>query len=681
MSTYQPNPLVTVVIPLYNYAHTVERAIQSVKEQTLNNLSCVIVDDGSTDNSREVVERAIADDARFHYIYQVNSGVAEARNRGVFSEEAGGSPYVLCLDADDALAPGFLEACVTALENDPSIGIAYTGLYFILPDGREGLSSWPGEFNYDEQLLGKNQIPTCNVSRRVIWERLGGQRQRYAPEGAGEEDAEFWLRAGAYGFRAKKVTDAGLFIYSWQSGRVSGNRDHKMVDYRRWHPWTDGGYPPFVSLAKAANYSHPVFQYDEPLISVIIPVGEGHADLLVSALDSLEAQRFQKWEAVVVWDNNDDYAKILRTFPYIRLVDLRSSDKSHGAGWARNRGVENSRASLLFFLDADDWLDPRALDAFYSAWIDTGTVIYSDYVGKAVIDRFLAKQLSDEARLLEYNEKTGLSVISHKAFEYDCQLASEQPNQQMYIWSLVSILLPRELHDRIGGFDENMKSWEDWDYQIRIARTGTCFTHIPEKLVVYRFYSGRRREAGREFNADLVKYMRAKYDKEDTMGCNCPGKNQYVMPEVKRAYVPQATNMPQGGELVDDDFILIQYAHPNIGEHRVVGNATNTDYGFRGGGARFLVHKKDVELAPHLFIPVEAERKPDAKPEEKSEPVKEEVETPAAVRHNLPPPVRLPDEETIEIETGEPVASVERPLDPHPRARKPRASRVRPIAE
>ncbi len=661
MSSYQPRPIVSVIIPCYNYADKIKRAIDSVKAQTVNNLACVIVDDGSTDNSREVIEQAIADDARFHYIYQPNSGVAEARNRGVFSAESGNSPYICTLDADDALAPQFLEACVTALEDDLSISITYTGLYYILPDGREGISPWPGEFNYDEQLKGQNQIPTCNVSRRVIWERLGGQRQRYAPEGAGEEDAEFWLRSGAYGFRAKKVTDAGLFIYSWQSGRVSGNKEHKMVDYRSWHPWTDGDFPPFMSIATPGLYSHPVFQYDEPRVSVIIPVGEGHADILISALDSLEAQRFRKWEVIVVWDNNDDPTKILRTFPYIRLVDPRYSEHylSHGAGWARNRGVEQARAPLLFFLDADDWLDPRALDTFYSAWEETGHVIYSDYVGKAVIDPKLAQQLADEARLLSYDQKTGLAVIGHKAFNYDCQLAIDQPNHQMYTWSLVSVLLPKELHNRIGGFDEKMKSWEDWDYQIRIARTGQCFTRIPERLVIYRFYSGNRREIGREASADLVKYMRAKYDKEVAVGCSCAGKNQYAMPEVTRSYVPPSANMMRS-DIVDEDLVLIQYESPNIGEHHVVGSATMLDYGFRGGGARFLVDRRDIALAPHLFVPVEVFDKKDAPA---PTPEAEEEREPVVVHANLPPPIRIE-------ETAEQVLQ--------PKANRPRASRVRP---
>ena len=113
-----------------------------------------------------------------------------------------------------------------------SLGIAYTGLRWHKPDGSTGISPWPGAFEYDRQLRRQNQVPTCCLFRRVMWERLGGYRQRYAPKGAGAEDAEFWLRAGAAGFGAQKVTDQALFNYSWMSGQVSGDANYQEVDWR-----------------------------------------------------------------------------------------------------------------------------------------------------------------------------------------------------------------------------------------------------------------------------------------------------------------------------------------------------------------------------------------------------------------------------------------------------------------
>lgn len=579
-------PIVDVIIPVYNYADKVGEAIQSVKDQTVTNLKCYIVDDGSTDKTKDAVLEAIKDDERFEYIYKTNGGVATARNKGVFS---GDGKYVCCLDADDRIAPRFLEVCVTALENDRTIDIAYTGLWYKKPDGEEGLSRWPDEYSYDEQLQGKNQLPTCNVARRKVWERLGGQRQRYAPHGAGEEDAEMWLRAGAYGFMAKKVSNEGLFLYSWMSGRVSGNKEHTMVDYRYFHPWVKDREHPFASVATPEIFSHKVRQYDEPIVSVIIPVGDGHNNFVIDALDSLEAQTFRKWEAIVVWDNGDQesYDFIKMAYPYVKLVKTYD-DHSYGAGYARNRGAEVARAPFLVFLDADDQLLPEALEKMLIAYEYEEAVIYTDHLGKAFLDESEAKKLGD--RLLQYDSKIGQAIFAHGWKDYNCHLAARQPNQKMYHWCLVTCLVPTAWHLEIGGYDEEMPSWEDWDYHIRLAKRGKCYVRVPDPLVIYRYYSGKRREDGLKDYPNLIEYMREKYEEIDIMPCNCGGKKKSVVLDRPAPQVDRSLDM------ADDNFVLVRYTHPNRGQHRVIGAATGRDYGYHAGGDMFLVHKRDIEV-------------------------------------------------------------------------------------
>lgn len=635
-----PKPLVTIVIPCYNYAPVVGRAIDSVRGQTITNFECFVVDDGSTDDSADAIKRAIAGDRRFHYVHQPNAGVAEARNAGVF---AGTGKYVACLDADDQIASQYLEACVGALESDPSIDIAYTGLWYVKPDGSEGLSPWPRQCDYDKALVGLNQIPTANVSRRRVWERLGGQRQRYCPLGAGEEDAEMWLRAGAYGFRAKKVTDAGLFIYSWLSGRVSGNKQHQMTDYRAWHPWTKDGKHPFMSVATPEKFSHAVRQYDQPFVSVIIPVGNGHERYVETALDSLEAQTFRNWEVIVVRDGDQDqdvFERVMRAYPYARRID---SGNVHGAGWARNRGVEIARGPLLLYLDADDWLHPEAIDKLLAEWNRNQAIIYSDYIGKAMIAPKALSKFQD--RLLHYDEKYGIATLYSTTKDYDCPRAQAQPDVDMYIWSLVTCLIPREWHDEIGGFDEDMVTWEDWDYSIRMARAGHCFVRVQEPLVVYRFYSGQRREEALADNAaaasKLFAYLKEKYEGTKTMPCSsCGGRrSQSTVPPgaVRSGLVPAAQRL----EYDDQQYRLIMYNHPSLGQARVVGAATSTDYGYRGRGERFLVHVDDIRLQPSLFVIVDDVSQPqsDAKRVESASDTESQPEPESRVAPPPPPPM------------------------------------------
>ncbi|HXV98092.1 MAG TPA: glycosyltransferase family 2 protein, partial [Anaerolineae bacterium] len=515
---------VSVVIPVYNKTvEQVNRAIQSVLAQTYRANEIIVVDDGSQ-NSGEMVDLIEAEYGAFvDYIYQENQGVANARNNGI---AVSGSKYICCLDADDWIEPSFLELCVQALEEDRSLGIAYAGLrWHNHADHTSSISDWPPAWNYDNQLKKQNQIPTCAVFRRAMWQRLGGYRQRYAPDGAGAEDAEFWLRAGAYGWAAKKVTDEPLFNYSL-GGSVSGNKEYREPDWLAWYPFVKDGLHPFASYATPKRQSHPVRQYDQPVVSVVIPVGPGHEKDVINALDSLEAQTFRKWEAVVALDAPIEVSELKRfvtAYPYVKIVE--AFDKSavskfggyapKGAGFARNRGAEIARAPFILFLDADDTLHPLALEKMLEAYSRTGQGIYTDYVGQAFISEELAAELDQKKRLLSYNPKDGESIISYQAADFDCPRALRQPEEgQMYIWNLITTLIPRAWHNEIGGFDEQMETWEDWDYWLRLARAGKCFYRLDEQLVRYRFYTGKRRaeatpdtEAGRQKAQAMIKYL------------------------------------------------------------------------------------------------------------------------------------------------------------------------------
>ncbi|MHA2118166.1 MAG: glycosyltransferase, partial [Candidatus Thorarchaeota archaeon] len=604
---------VTVVIPTYNYADKVERAIKSAVNQSYKPKEVIVVDDGSTDETESVVA-GIIDDLQasgvpIRYIKQDNKGVANARNKGISATDA---KFVCCLDADDKIQPDFLRVCIDSLERDRSLGIAYTGLEFVKGDGSRGVSDWPGKFDYDKQVEGYNQIPTCCVFRREMWSRLGGYKQRYAPDGAGAEDAEFWLRAGAYGYNARKVTELPLFTYSWETGRVSGDPNYKEVDWTVFHPWTKDERHPFASLATPQNtYSHWVRAYDRPVISVIIPVGSQHVHEVTNVLDSLEGQTERRWEAIIVDDTSDETSEELRmilkaSYPYAKYV----VSQNRGAGAARNAGAQAARGKFLLFVDADDWLYPEAMQSMLNEWEETGYIVYSDYVGKAYVSIEHANKLGD--RLLHYSTSKGEAVIRHFSHDYDCERALRQPDKKdMYIWCLITALVPKLWHDEIGGFDESMESWEDWDYWIRMAWNGKCFTRIEEPLIVYRFYTGGRREIGLQQYESLVEYLTSKLGEgEPPMGCGCRGKKKAAQVQRVQQMITPSTVADQQGvsTMQDENMILCTYTSPNMGQHRVVGAATQTDYGYRGGGEVFYVHKADIASQRHLFAAKEESR-------------------------------------------------------------------------
>lgn len=103
-------PLVTIIVPMYQAEGTIECALASVAHQTYENWECVVVDDGSTDGGFLLAEHMAESDTRFRVVRQANAGRSVARNVGL--SEARGE-FVCFLDADDALAPTFLEQTVS----------------------------------------------------------------------------------------------------------------------------------------------------------------------------------------------------------------------------------------------------------------------------------------------------------------------------------------------------------------------------------------------------------------------------------------------------------------------------------------------------------------------------------------------------------------------------------------
>ena len=113
-------PLVSILVTCYNQEHCIIKTLESVSQQTYTNWECIIVDDGSTDESAEVIKAFIKGDVRFTYVYQDNQGVSAARNTG-FKMATG--TYINFLDGDDTFLPQKLERQVEVFSQNPEISI------------------------------------------------------------------------------------------------------------------------------------------------------------------------------------------------------------------------------------------------------------------------------------------------------------------------------------------------------------------------------------------------------------------------------------------------------------------------------------------------------------------------------------------------------------------------------
>lgn len=321
---------VSIVVTCYNYAAYVGEAIDSCLTQRTPADEIIVVDDGSTDDSRSVIaeyEQA----GKVKAIYQKNQGVAAARNNGI---EAATQEHVVCLDADDRLDPRYIKTLLPALQRDRSLGVAYAGLMLFHEHG-EQRTGFPPEFHWESQAFPHNPPSTCvpcaAMFRRDIWRRAGGYQQVWAPG----EDAEFWTRGLSVGFNAKRVTDEPLFFYRSHGESASKTKVYRSIAPA--HPWmTDKHYP----MAAPAKNPPLIRSYSEPVVSVIVPVGPGHARYLPDALNSLLAQTCRDWEAIVINDSGEALDN-LTPYPFVRLFETTGQK---GPGKARNMGLERARA-------------------------------------------------------------------------------------------------------------------------------------------------------------------------------------------------------------------------------------------------------------------------------------------------------------------------------------------------
>jgi glycosyltransferase involved in cell wall biosynthesis len=178
------NPLVSIIVPCYNQAAFLPETLDSVIKQVYSNWECIVVDDGSPDNTSQVVAEFASRDQRISCIRKSNGGLSDARNFGVNHSKG---KYILPLDADDRIGPGYLKLAIESLEKDASLRVAYPKAEYF--GARQG--PWQiGYTNYTDLLLS-NSIYCTAMYRRSDYDRVGGYDTSLK---TGFEDWEFWIR-------------------------------------------------------------------------------------------------------------------------------------------------------------------------------------------------------------------------------------------------------------------------------------------------------------------------------------------------------------------------------------------------------------------------------------------------------------------------------------------------------
>ncbi|MFC1850867.1 glycosyltransferase, partial [candidate division CSSED10-310 bacterium] len=200
-------PLVSVIIPCYNYGAFIEQTIDSVLHQTIQDFEIIVVDDGSND-PETVRKLQHLRKSKTTVLHQENQKLPRARNNGIKQTQG---KYICCLDADDLLYPTYLEKCLAKLESE-NLDVCYSWLQSF-GDHQRG---WKTEEFDIEILIRRNCVPVAAIFKREMWQKVGGYNEKMIE---GYEDWDFWISIAKAGGRGGKI-DEYLFLYRIHRGSM-----------------------------------------------------------------------------------------------------------------------------------------------------------------------------------------------------------------------------------------------------------------------------------------------------------------------------------------------------------------------------------------------------------------------------------------------------------------------------
>lgn len=244
---------VSIIVPCFNHARYLEQCIGSVKKQSYTNWECIIVDDGSSDDT-ETVSHSLEND-RIIYIYQENKGLSGARNTGI--RNATGD-YILPLDADDTLNPLALEKMISTFQTNPETLVVFSDT--VTFGHIQKKSNLQEKFTLKELLLENKLYCTSMFPKKYFDEGIIYDEDLIH----GFEDWEFWIQLMAT-YRNQPFVKISYSVFNYRSHpetsmikEITRNNDKKEFIYHTiyekhkalFHEF----YPSYISLLKRKTF-------------------------------------------------------------------------------------------------------------------------------------------------------------------------------------------------------------------------------------------------------------------------------------------------------------------------------------------------------------------------------------------------------------------------------------------
>lgn len=207
--------LVSIYITNFNYERFIRQSIESVLNQTFQDFELFIIDDGSTDQSRNIIED-YRSNLKVTIIYQKNKGLNATNNVAMY---AASGKYFMRLDADDFLEPNALETMVSIMEKDGGLGLVFPDYYYVDAEGHITGEEKRHDFEKDVSLYDQPAHGACTMVRLEYLRALGGYNEAFTCQ----DGYELWIKF-ILNYKVGNINQP-LFYYRRHDNNLTGNEE------------------------------------------------------------------------------------------------------------------------------------------------------------------------------------------------------------------------------------------------------------------------------------------------------------------------------------------------------------------------------------------------------------------------------------------------------------------------
>lgn len=515
--------LISIIVPIYNVEEYLKECLDSIQKQTYQNYDCIMINDGSTDSSREIAETYLVD-SRFRLINQDNQGLSAARNTG-FRNLKEESSFVAFVDSDDYLNPLFLEKLAEQISEDVDIiegsiqsfkeGIYYNLLQIhqdklVLTTVEEKLEQlWSQGLRgsvfpklYRKSLLNDNFFP-----KGFIFEDLAviPELVTLSKKWVKIQDVLYYYRIRENSITTKSFSEKNLDIFKiiekFDLFFVDADLNVKLWAERLKYAQLNHQYQttvlednPYASKyqEKLEKLMLQIKKYEKrevtgELISIIISVSNT-GSYLRQCLDSLLNQTYISFEVILLNNGSKDssaaicqeYAEKDSRFKYFEK-EQDSISSSY------NLGIEASKGTYITFIKSDDWVDSDYLELLYATMIEEkADIVVSTY-----------KTFNVDTGLLEYHayQKDCTESIFNKK---DLLLALPSLDRDSSFSYVFGKLVSRIALGKIR-FNESTQLGEDMEFWYKLYLVSEKVVYLNRDTYTLRKYSDVQNYLSPEF--------------------------------------------------------------------------------------------------------------------------------------------------------------------------------------